>query len=46
MTRDHFSKVMQSPYFQSEYYKNEAQGGKYEKRIEKFLKKIMKWRYK
>ena len=46
MTRDHFSKVMQSPYFQSDHYKNETEGGKCEKKIENFFKRIMKWRSK
>ena len=50
MARDHFSKAMQSPYFQSDYYKKESPAGKYEKRIEdrfkKILNAIMIWRKK
>lgn len=42
MTRDHFSKVMQSPYFQSDHYREESHAGKIEKKIENFLKKIFK----
>jgi hypothetical protein len=42
MPRDHFKKVFYSPYFQSDYYKNESQGGIVEKKIEKFFKKIFK----
>jgi hypothetical protein len=46
MSRDHFSKIMQSPYFQSAYYQEETNGGKCEKKIENFFKRIMKWRSK
>lgn len=42
MTRDHFSKAFQSPYFQSNFYKNESPGGKMERKIESILKKIFK----
>lgn len=42
MSRDHFSKVMHSPYFQTDHYKNESLGGKLENKIEKFLKKLFK----
>jgi hypothetical protein len=40
MPRDHFSKMFFSPYFQTDYYKNETRGGKMEKRIELFFLKI------
>lgn len=40
MTRDHFSKVMQSPYFQSDHYLEDSAAGKLEGKIENFLKKI------
>jgi len=40
MTRDRFKKTMFSPYFQSEYYKNESAAGKMEKRIESFFIKL------
>jgi hypothetical protein len=42
MARDHFSKAFQSPYFQSNFYKNETPGGKIEAKIENFLKKLFK----
>jgi hypothetical protein len=42
MTRDHFSKVMQSPYFQSDHYREDSHAGKMEGKIENFLKKIFK----
>ena len=42
MPRDHFSKMFSSPYFQSSYYQNETHGGRLEKRIEKFVKKILR----
>lgn len=42
MGRDHFKKVFFSPYFQSNHYKNETQGGKLEKKIENFFKKFFK----
>lgn len=38
MTRDHFSKMMRSPYFQNESYANN--GGKIEDNIEGFFTKI------
>lgn len=41
MSRNHFKKVMFSPYFQSEHYKD-TPGGKIEKKIEIFLNKILK----
>lgn len=48
MPRDHFSKMMSSPYFQTDHYKNESEAAMYEARIEKkiasILKKIMFWR--
>jgi len=44
MTRDHFNKMMHSPYFQSAHYRDETVGGqmeqKFERMIEKMLKKI------
>jgi hypothetical protein len=42
MPRDHFKKVFYSPYFQSDHYTNESPGGKIEKKIENFFKKIFK----
>jgi hypothetical protein len=48
MTRDHFSKMMKSPYFQTDHYKNESNEALMEARIEKkiasILNKIMFWR--
>ena len=41
MTRDHFSKVMRNPYFQTEHYKNESNATFHERKIESFLKKIL-----
>lgn len=41
MTRDHFKQVYSSPYFQSDYYKNETEAGKCENKIIKVLKKIL-----
>lgn len=47
MSRDHFSKIMHSPYFQSEAYR-ETPGGKAELVIEKKViqikEKIMFWK--
>jgi hypothetical protein len=44
----HFSKMMQSPYFQTDHYKNESNEALMEARIEKkiasILNKIMFWR--
>lgn len=42
MTRDHFSKVMHSPYFQTDHYQNESPSGMMETRIENFFKKLFK----
>ena len=42
MTRDHFSKVMHSPYFQTDHYENESAGGKLEKKIEGWFKRFFK----
>jgi hypothetical protein len=42
MSRDHFSKVLHSPYFRTDYYQNESPGGKMEKKIEGFLKKLFR----
>ena len=38
----HFSKVFFSPYFQSDYYKEETSGGIIESKIERFFKKVFK----
>ena len=40
MGRNHFAKTFASPYFQSEYYKNETAGGKMEQRIERWFKRF------
>jgi hypothetical protein len=40
MGRDHFSKTFHSPYFQSNYYKEETPGGKFETKMENWLKKV------
>jgi hypothetical protein len=40
MGRDHFSKTFHSPYFQSNYYKEETPGGKFETKVENWLKKV------
>ena len=44
----HFSKIMQSPYFQTDHYKDETKEGQIEKLIERkfdsIKKKIMFWR--
>jgi hypothetical protein len=45
MGRNHFAKTFQSPYFQSDYYKKETPGGKFETKIENWLKKVF-FRYK
>lgn len=42
MARDHFSKVMHSPYFQSDHYENESAGGIIEKKIENWFKRFFK----
>jgi len=42
MTRDHFNKVMRSPYFQSDHYVNESPGGKMEKKIENWFNRFFK----
>jgi hypothetical protein len=41
MSRDHFSKVMHSPYFTTDAYK-ESPGGRLETKIENFFKKLFK----
>jgi hypothetical protein len=50
MPRDHFSKMMSNPYFQTDHYKNESNEALMEARIEKkiasILNKIMFWRGK
>ena len=35
MPRDHFSKMMSSPYFQTDHFKNESAEALLEKKIEK-----------
>lgn len=37
MTRDHFKQVYSSPYFQSDYYKDETRSGRIESKLEKVL---------
>ena len=39
MPRDHFSKIMHNPYFQSKAYR-ESSAGQTEEKVEKFLLKI------
>ena len=50
MTRDHFSKMMKSPYFQTDHYQNESYEAQLEARIEnaisKFFNKFKLKRYK
>jgi hypothetical protein len=50
MPRDHFSKMMCSPYFQTDHFKNESAEALMEARIENkiacILNKIMFWRGK
>ncbi len=41
MTRDHFNKMMHSPYFQTAHYRDETPGGQMEQKIERILKKIL-----
>jgi hypothetical protein len=40
MSPRHFSKTMQSPYFQSKYYREESVAGKTEAKIEERIEKI------
>jgi hypothetical protein len=40
MGRNHFAKTFASPYFQSEYYKNETPGGKAEQKVEQWFKNV------
>ena len=40
MTRDKFKKVMFSPYFQTDHYQNDTNGGKAENKISIFLIKL------
>jgi hypothetical protein len=42
MGRNHFAKTFASPYFQSDYYKNETSGGRLEQRIERWFKRFFK----
>jgi hypothetical protein len=46
MTRDHFNKVMHSPYFQTDHYANESVGSKLEIKIERFFNRIFKGKKK
>lgn len=41
MSRDHFSKMMSSPYFQTDHYKNESEAGKIEARVEQKIASIL-----
>jgi len=41
MGRDHFKKVMFSPYFNSHHYKTDSHEGRLERKIEKQVKKIL-----
>lgn len=41
MGRDHFKKVMFSPYFNSHHYKTDSREGRIERKIEKQVKKIL-----
>lgn len=40
MSRNHFAKTFASPYFQSDYYKNETPSGKAEEKIEQWFKNV------
>ena len=40
MSPRHFSKTMQSPYFQSKYYREETPAGQAETRIQERIEKI------
>jgi hypothetical protein len=42
MTRDHFNKMMHSPYFQSAHYRDETVGGQMEQKFERILEKMLK----
>jgi hypothetical protein len=48
MSRDHFSKMMQSPYFRTEHFKNESIGTELERNIQDKLSvlkvRIFFWR--
>jgi hypothetical protein len=48
MTRDHFSKQMSNPYFQTKHYEEESVGTELEKSIEKKISKLIKkiWKSK
>ena len=41
MSRDHFSKMMKSPYFQSDYFQNESHQAQMEMKIEKRIASII-----
>jgi hypothetical protein len=42
MTRDHFNQAFNSPYFQSDYYRNETEAGRAEGKILKIINKIFR----
>lgn len=42
MGRDHFHKVMTSPYFQSHHYKTESKGAQIERKIINFFRRILR----
>ena len=42
MSRDHFSKVMHSPYFQTDHYENESETRNLERKIESWFKRFFK----
>ena len=41
MSRDHFSKAMFSPYFNSPHYQTDSKEGKLERKIEKNIKRVL-----
>jgi hypothetical protein len=41
MPRDHFSKMMNSPYFQTDHFKNESANAQIEAKIEKKISSII-----
>lgn len=41
MSRDHFSKMMNSPYFQTDHYKNESEAAIMEAKVEKKIASIL-----
>jgi hypothetical protein len=42
MARDHFSKQMSNPYFQTKHYREESAAANMEKKIESRINKILK----